>query len=187
MADSAQMIPQIVPSSRCFSCDVCCRFPEKESFLRPFFTREEIRAAVATGISPEFFPDPGGCQIELVPNPAPQSEGYICPCFNPQNGHCRIYSVRPMDCQLYPVALMRDDQGAEVVVGLDTKCPYVTEADPGKHLSEYLSKVAAVLGAEPARERIAANPGLIQPHQEDVVYMIAVAGLAWSLKQRERW
>src|SRR3990172_3237291 len=117
MANPVDKIPQLVPSSRCFSCDVCCRFPEKDSFLRPFFTRDEIQAAIAAGISPEYFPDPQGCQIDLISHPSPGAEGYICPCFNPENGHCKIYEVRPLDCQLYPVALMRESPASGLASG----------------------------------------------------------------------
>src|SRR5256885_9199863 len=48
-----RVVEQIVPSRVCFTCDVCCRFPERDSPLRPYFTREEIQAAIARGISPE--------------------------------------------------------------------------------------------------------------------------------------
>ena len=48
--DMSVIVEQIVPGKVCFACDVCCRFPEQDSALRPYFTKEEIWAAVrATG------------------------------------------------------------------------------------------------------------------------------------------
>ncbi len=182
MGNSAIPIPQIVPSKRCFSCDVCCRFPEKDSFLRPFFTREEIQAAIRAGISPEFFPNPEGCQISLVPNPLPEAEGYICPCFNPENGHCKIYEVRPLDCQLYPVALMQDEQSEGVVVGLDTKCPYVKEHIEDAAMSQYVQEVASLLESSAMRQVVNGNPSLIQRHQDDVIFLYPVESLTRALK-----
>ena len=44
-----RVVEQIVPSRVCFTCDVCCRFPERDSPLRPYFTREEIQAAFEIG------------------------------------------------------------------------------------------------------------------------------------------
>ncbi len=35
-------LPQIVPRQICFRCDVCCRFPEPDSFLRPYFTADRM-------------------------------------------------------------------------------------------------------------------------------------------------
>ncbi len=211
MANSASKIPQIVPSRRCFSCDVCCRFPEKDSFLRPFFTREEIQAAIRTGISPEFFSDPDGCQIDVIPNPLPGAEGYICPCFNPENGQCKIYEVRPLDCQLYPVALMREgpasglasdgpgcggiggaaaphgppqinEQGEGVVVGLDTKCPYVQEHQSDAAMPQYVREVASLLDSSEMLHQIDSNPSLVQRHQDDVIFMYPLEGMTRALK-----
>lgn len=175
-------LPQIVPSSRCFSCDVCCRFPEKDSFLRPFFTREEIQAAIQAGISPKFFPDSEGCQIDLIPNPLPGAEGYICPCFNPENGHCKIYEVRPLDCQLYPVALMRDHTNGGTVIGLDTKCPYVGEHMADAAMSQYVQEVASLLESSEIRKLVGSNPSLVQQHQDDVIFLYPVEGLTRALK-----
>jgi len=179
-------LPQIVPSSRCFSCDVCCRFPEKDSFLRPFFTREEIQAAIRTGISPKFFPDPEGCQIDLIPNPLPGAQGYICPCFNAENGHCKIYEVRPLDCQLYPVALMRNEQGQGVVVGLDMKCPYVQEHRSDTAISAYVQEVASLLDSSEMLHQIDSNPSLVQRHQDDVIFLYPVEGLTRALKGQRK-
>ena len=94
-------VEQIVPSSVCATCDVCCRFPEFESALRPYFTAEEIQAAIAAGVPSDAFPDHAGTKIRLVP----YGEGFICPAFNPKSGECGIYHSRPLDCRLYPVSL----------------------------------------------------------------------------------
>src|SRR3990172_7519822 len=94
-ADQDLSLPQLVPSKRCLSCDVCCRFPEKNSSLAPYFTAEEIQKAIARGVSPERFSNRDGCKIELIPHP--QDEGYICPAFDPATNGCRIYEDRPLD------------------------------------------------------------------------------------------
>ena len=59
-------LPQIVPSQACFSCDGCCRFPDVDSVLRPYFTREEIGRAIECGIDPVHFPDRDGGQVRPV-------------------------------------------------------------------------------------------------------------------------
>jgi Fe-S-cluster containining protein len=186
MGDSTSKIPQLVPSQRCFSCDICCRFPEKDSFLRPFFTQQEIKAAINAGVPSEFFPDLNGSQINLIPNPQPGAEGYICPCFDPENGHCKIYEVRPLDCQLYPVALMQDKQGHEVVIGLDTKCPYVQERRSDAAMSDYIQRVAALLDSSEMIHRICDNASLVQRYQDDVMFVLPLEGLSRRLKGLNR-
>ena len=46
-------LEQIVPGKVCFSCDICCRFLDQDSFLAPIFTQAEMRRAIANGVSPE--------------------------------------------------------------------------------------------------------------------------------------
>ena len=79
------------------------------------------------------FPNAAGTQVDLVPNPV--DEGYICPAFDPATSHCRIYNVRPLDCRLYPFALMWDDMHKQVVLGWDTKCPYMRDLSSPDHQS----------------------------------------------------
>lgn len=75
-----RVLPQLVPEAACVRCDVCCRFPEADSFLRPYFTGPEISDAVAHGVTESFFPDKSGSQVELVKNSV--GEGYLCPAFD---------------------------------------------------------------------------------------------------------
>ena len=159
--------PQIVPSDLCLQCDVCCRFSERESFLRPYFTAEERARAIARGVPEDRFPSPAGGRIRLVPHP--QGDGFICPCFDPATQHCVIYAERPFDCRLYPVSLMRDEEGRSVVMGLDLKCPYVQDEHHAVRLAEYVRRIAGLLKTQPVRGLLARHPDLVGPHQDDVV------------------
>ena len=161
-----QSLLQIVPSTTCLRCDVCCRFPERDSFLRPFFTSDEIRGAVAAGLAPELFPTTEGAQVDLVTNPA--GEGYVCPAFDSETSHCRIYEVRPLDCRLYPFALMWDAERAHVVLGWDTKCPYMREA-PSALVGQAAAAVAQWIEQDERVATLARYPRLIGRFQEDVI------------------
>ena len=168
-------IPQIVPSPVCLSCDVCCRFPEQDSFLRPYFAREEIEQALNRGINSTHFSDRNGCQIEVVPHP--NGEGFLCPAFDPETSHCRIYEVRPLDCQIYPFTLMWDSEHKAVLLGWDQKCPFMMmEATVGVKVGRLLPEAEAY--ASQIQERlehdeqvlnlVIRNPHLVTRYQEDV-------------------
>ncbi|HJU05703.1 MAG TPA: phosphatidylglycerol lysyltransferase domain-containing protein [Nitrospiraceae bacterium] len=170
-------VPQYVPGAACRRCDVCCRFPEADSFLRPYFTDQEIRQAVKHGISPAQFPDPAGSQISLVPNPA--GEGYVCPAFDPVTTQCQIYDVRPLDCQIYPLAVMWAADHTHVVLGWDSKCPFLRTGEGREaqgegeetSLEAYADRMAALIQQNDAMEQLAAHPHLIGPFQDDVVIL----------------
>ncbi|MFZ5875048.1 MAG: YkgJ family cysteine cluster protein [Nitrospirota bacterium] len=159
-------LPQIVPSEVCLRCDVCCRFPERESFLRPYFTAQERERAIASGLAPELLPDPAGGRITLVPHPT--GDGYICPAFDTTTQYCRIYEARPLDCRIYPLALMRDEDDQGVVLGLDTKCPYVQDPAQEARLIAYAQRVGDLLQEPGMRHVLSNNPALVNRFQDDV-------------------
>jgi len=122
-------IPQIIPDGRCLTCDICCRFPEADSPMRPYFMAAEIDAAIARGVPAAHFPDRSGGRVTLVPHPA--GEGFVCPAFDVATNRCTIYDDRPLDCRLYPFVVMRPPEGGQLLLGWDRLCPYLREeADP---------------------------------------------------------
>jgi len=186
MAKSLSMIPgpQVVPSAICFQCEVCCRFPEQDSFLRPYFTEDEIQRAVSHGVTPSSFPDHRGSQVEVVPHPT--GDGFLCPAFDPATHHCRIYEVRPLDCQLYPFALMWNEHHDTVLLGWDPLCPFLLDQALGqaplqqeeplsstlelpKPLVDRVRAVGTYLESGDMLNTLAVHPRLVTPFQPAVV------------------
>ncbi len=174
-------LPQLVPSRTCLSCEICCRFPEPDSLLRPYFTDQEINRAIERGIDPAQFPAKDGCQVNVVPDPA--GEGYVCPAFDPITSKCRIYEIRPLDCQIYPLAVMWNGEQREVVLGWDRKCPFLSgerrEArdplplahGPWPDLELYAERLASLIERDDILDTFVRHPRLIGPFQEDVVIL----------------
>src|SRR5438445_673778 len=173
-----RVVEQIVPSRVCFTCDVCCRFPERDSPLRPYFTREEIQAAIARGISPDAFPDHTGSKVEVVP----QGEGYQCPAFQVETGRCGIYEDRPLDCRLYPVAVMWDRENADVVMGWDSKCPFIRDNLESTESRAYVERTAAFLESQEAVQVFISNQQLIGSFQDDVIVLRRLDRLTQGLR-----
>ena len=161
-------LPQLVPSRTCLQCDVCCRFPDPDSALRPYFTENEIARALAGGVEETAFPNRRGSQVILVPDP--QGDGYLCPAFDAATSTCRIYEQRPLDCQLYPLALMWDEPHDQVLLGWDTKCPFMREEIPGE-IQRHADRVMALLDQPDIRDHVVAHPRLIGQFQEEVVVL----------------
>lgn len=159
-------LPQIVPGSRCLQCDVCCRFPDHDSPLRPYFTETEIAEAVAAGLPAHSFPDRAGSRITLVHHPA--GEGYLCPAFDVATSRCTIYPVRPLDCRLYPFALMRPPQGEGLLLGWDRLCPYLREESDPLLPVTVSPEIAQRLKQPDAQALLTRHPNLIGEFQETV-------------------
>ena len=172
-------LPQIVPSRVCLTCDVCCRFPERDSFLRPYFTAEEITRAIERGADPAWFPDPTGSQVTVVPNP--QGDGHLCPAFDPATSQCRIYDARPLDCQLYPLAVMWNAEHDQAVLGWDTQCPFLRDQVP-EEIRTFTDRMASRLEQEEMIAVFARHPRLIGRFQEDVIVLRVLQRLTERLR-----
>jgi hypothetical protein len=155
----------MVPSSLCRTCDVCCRFPDKESLLAPYFTEEEISAAVQAGISEDNFPDRRGSKIRLIP----YQEGYVCPCFSPEENRCTVYPSRPTDCRIYPFALMRTPDNHGIQLGMDTKCPFVRDEAHRAAMTMSSGAMIQWIASSPAQDLLEGHEGIVNPWQDDVV------------------
>jgi uncharacterized protein len=179
---ASKVLPQLVPSSACLRCDVCCRFPDADSPLRPYFTSEEISQAVDRGLEVKAFPDRHGCQVTVVPDA--QGEGFACPAFESQSNTCRIYEQRPLDCQLYPLAMMWNAAQDQVVLGWDAKCPFMQEQLP-ESIRRHTDRVMEILQHRAVVQQIADHPRLIGRFQQDVVVLAPLQEITQALT--ERW
>lgn len=167
---------QIIPSEVCFSCDVCCRFLEADSPLAPIFTEKEKEKVVAHGADADLFhpqTDGKSAQIQLKPH----EDFYICPFFEPETSHCTIYPIRPLDCQLYPFALMFNEDGSEVVIGVDTLCPFGEEHIETEAFQRQIRDVIDYVESETVTAQITANWSLIGDYQETVIIVHTLAQL----------
>ncbi len=156
--------------------------------MRPYFAPEEIAEALKRGIDPVHFSDPKGCQIAVVPHPS--GEGYLCPAFDSKTSHCRIYEVRPLDCQIYPFTIMWDADHKAVLLGWDQKCPWMTtEASVGMDVVRLIPEAEGYAGQilerfehdEQLVNLVARNPHLVTPYQEDVAVVARLVRLTERL------
>ena len=158
---------QIIPTEVCFSCDVCCRFLEADSPLAPIFTETETQKLTVHCVDPSLFqpqPDGKSTQIQLKS----YKDFYICPFFDPETSHCTIYPIRPLDCQLYPFALMFNEDRSEVVLGVDTLCPFGEEHLETEAFQRHIRHVINYIESEEVIAQIVANWSIIGEFQDTV-------------------
>jgi uncharacterized protein len=175
-------LPQLVPGSTCVRCDVCCRFPDPDSPLRPYFTGKELVRAVDAGMNERAFPDRSGSQVLVVPDP--ERDGFLCPAFDRSSGTCRIYEQRPLDCQLYPLAMMWNAAQDAVVLGWDAKCPFMLAQIP-ESIRVHADRVMEIFRRPEVVGEIANHPRLVGRFQADVVMLAPLPDITRALT--ERW
>ncbi|MCG9127921.1 YkgJ family cysteine cluster protein [Candidatus Poribacteria bacterium] len=158
---------QIIPNKVCLSCDVCCRFLESDSPLAPIFTKQETQKAITLGADPSLFQpmqDGNSSQITLKP----YKDYYICPFFKPETSECLIYNNRPLDCQLYPFALMYTEDKSQIVLGIDMLCPYSEEHWQTEGFKQHLQHIINYVESDEISVQISSNWRLIGDYQDTV-------------------
>ena len=155
------MIKQFVPQEFCLKCRGCCRFKEADSIWSPCLLDEEIQElADKEGVPAASI----SVDRRLQPVANPDGEGFICPFLGSADNQCRIYNLRPFECQLYPflINLRRD----KVLLSVDLNCPYVYEKIGTPLAKEYIIYLTAYLNSPKMLKVLKDNPQIIQAYEE---------------------
>jgi Fe-S-cluster containining protein len=143
----------IITGEYCLKCQGCCRYALKDTVWSPQLLEEE-----KTSISP-YVPIK---KIQLVLNKA--QNNFICQFLNTKDNKCKIYSVRPFDCVLYPFLLNR--RGNKVYLSVDLKCPYIKSNTKIDEYNKYVQYLTDVLNNPATSIILKKNPQLIQSYEE---------------------
>jgi Fe-S-cluster containining protein len=152
---------QFVPSEFCLKCQGCCRFRDENSVWAPCLLDEEIvdfadnKDIPAVSVSLDK-------RLLLIPNP--KGEGFICPFLNISDNKCKIYAIRPFECQLYPFLL--NLRGKKIILTVDLNCPYVKEKMNTPEFKEYVEYLTAFLNSPDQLEILKDNPHILQAYEE---------------------
>ena len=61
---------------------------------------------------------------------------HLCSFFNPSDHACKIYSLRPFECRLYPFVLIK--QKKQVVVSVHLACPFIQQKRATQDFDDYV-------------------------------------------------
>lgn len=175
-------LPQIVPESWCMKCKICCRFPDTVDVQTPAWSSLESEWAKKTGGSVSWFQPMEGSP-SLGPKLQPCGHGFRCPAFHEESNGCTIYSVRPLDCRLYPFVLTTDASSSKVVLSMDTKCPYIQEHGSDLQTLAYAQELARYLETPVGVEYLKQNPHIIGPSWPEFVTMAALPTLTSAVQE----
>lgn len=161
------MLKQIIPSSLCLSCDICCRFIDKNAPLAPRLLPHEITPKIKP-----YMDKSGRVALDRL------RDMYSCHFFNAKKNKCSIYSKRPLDCRLYPFTIMFDEKRENIILGIDKLCPFAIKSGNEALIKNYFHYLADLLDKKEVASKIAANPSFIGNFQEDVMQFSYLSTLA---------
>ncbi len=160
-------LPQLIPSEICLDCPVCCRFPEKQAALSPFFFPEE--RVQAEQLKPKGSFREAGKGLPSKALLVACGHGFACSFFNPEDHTCQVYEARPLDCSMYPAVIMHSRDHEKVLVGADAKCPALKRPSVAVRIGSYFDLIQRYLENTTLSSLIRKYPQFISEFQEEVV------------------
>ncbi len=154
------MIKQLIPQEVCLKCQGCCRFREAGSVWLPCVTEEEIQTLLDENIPPAAI----SIDRKIQPVPHPGGEGFICAFFDLAKNKCKIYHLRPLECQLYPFLI--NLRGKKIILTVDLNCPYVEANLKSKEFKEYSEYLVNFLNSPAQLELLKDNPQLLKTYED---------------------
>jgi len=155
------MIKQFVPEEACLKCSGCCRFKEADSVWSPCLLEEEIISLVDKEGVPALSLS---LNKRIVPVPIAGKDGFFCPCLSVADNKCKIYAMRPFECQLYPFLIAFRNK--KVLLTVDLNCPYAREKADSKEFKEYVNYLDEFLNSPKFIRVLKENPHLIQAYED---------------------
>lgn len=158
-------VPQFVPSSKCLSCDGCCRFAQQRSPWSPLFLFQEIEDLVQKDLLPSAIFSATqaltgqASRIDLEAS----GDAWVCPCLDPKNV-CRIYSHRPLECRLYPFLLVSHE--GKKVLAADTHCPYLSEHFLKEEGRDFVLRLKEFFSSKEMKRVLQENDSLFQDYPQ---------------------
>lgn len=164
------MIAQFVKNSFCLeNCQLCCRFSQPESIWSPSLLDSEIQELSRQGVPPSLITGHKKIRLASLGEDSPDLPThvgaiFVCPFLGRQNNKCKIYTQRPLECELYPFLLNFRDK--KIYLSVDPGCPYMKdnlESEEFKNYSQYLYKI---LNQATFLKTLKDNPQLIQVYED---------------------
>jgi uncharacterized protein len=155
------VIKQFVPQEVCLKCQGCCRFKELNSVWSPCLLDEETQ---------ELLDKPGipaasiSIDLRIQPIANPHGQDFICPFLGVTDNKCKIYNIRPFECQLYPFLI--NLRKGKVLLTVDLNCPYVYEKINSQEAKDYIVYLVGYLNSPKQIRMLKDNPQIIQAYEE---------------------
>jgi Fe-S-cluster containining protein len=91
-------------------------------------------------------------------------EYFLCAFLEGENNSCKIYPMRPLECQLYPFMINRKE--GRVYLAVDEGCPFIKDKLKEESFLEYLSYLKDFFNDPLMHQALKDNPQVIQGYPD---------------------
>lgn len=118
------MLTHLFTPEQCAQCKLCCNFRRSSAWETPALDDHLIQALQTAGTALERRQD-GSCSFRLTYHGSDPAETANCPMLDPCSGCTLPRELRPFECRIWPLRLMRTGD-ARLALGLYLNCPALT-------------------------------------------------------------
>lgn len=154
---------QIIDSDFCKKCKDCCRFhPECINFSPVFINKDKDYIINELGFNKNLFFKKKTDEW-TVKFKKKQGKYLLCPFLKDER--CAAQEIKPFNCLLYPVILMRSKDNKKIVVALDESCKAIKQNKILVPLGEYIENLKKYFKSEKIIKKIKELPSHVEPYQ----------------------
>lgn len=144
-----EALKQLAFGEYCLKCFGCCRFADKQSQWVPHLLEEEKKKIV-----------PFSKELQLLWDK--KQGNFRCQFITDDTNKCKIYSIRPFECRLYPFLI--NQEGKKVFIAVDFKCPFLKKIAMEQY-RQYVQYLTEFFGRPANINALVKNPQLIQSYE----------------------
>lgn len=119
------MLTDFITATDCSTCKLCCNFLRSSAWETPALEPELIYLLQEECV-PLAQRQDGSTSFYLHYCTSDASELALCPMLSPQSGCTLPRELRPFECRIWPLRMMRT--GGRLAIGLYKNCPALTGA-----------------------------------------------------------
>ena len=149
----------------CLGCRSCCKFFKDEIYFAPVFTRDEFEKLKTRGISTELFKPykKNLYQVQLI---KAEEDEYVCPFLN-EKSLCDIYSLRPADCSIWPLIVMKDRDSNPVLASFNKDFCQITDKMKQNDFDGFIKRLVGWFDENRFVDNVRKYPDLIWDYEPD--------------------
>ena len=175
----------VTNSKLCLNCKECCDFGT-EDLWAPFFTKEDVYQVIQKGYSAALFKrtfDPNVKQVKLIRSHIHRGHRY-CPFLDTTTWLCKIYDIRPLDCELWPVIIVWDKTNKNILLGLEESCP--RKFHQTRKLDNFVSKLKHTLKTKRMINFFTKHPRLVMDYYEGYTKLTKLDELTKTVRKKSQ-
>ena len=156
------MLSSVLSRETCAKCRNCCIFEPQSAWELPTFSAESIRRLAG---QTKYRIQPEGRRFRITLPYGNSGKAQPCPFLDPHSGCTLPPEEKPFACSLWPVRVMRRDDG-KTALALYHGCPGVPDAG-----SPALKSMLDSGLRERIMQEVQKDPSLILPYHQNYTFL----------------